>query len=62
LARNKCDVNSRRDGNDLNRYNGQGFEYTPEVGNHHGTFQQRADPYPRRGDIDYPDVGERFLS
>ena len=61
MPRNKCDVNSRRDGNDLNRYNERGFRNTPEVGNHCGTYQQRADLYPCRGDIDYSDVGERFL-
>jgi len=38
-----------------------GLSNTPEIGNHHGTFQQRADLYPHRGDLDYPDVGERFL-
>ena len=56
MPRNKCDVNFRRDGN-----NERALQYTPEVGNHRGTFQQRADLYPRRDDIDYPDVGERFL-
>jgi len=56
LHRNKCDVNFRRDGN-----NERAFQYTPEVGNHRGTYQQRADLYPRRGDMDYLDVGERFL-
>jgi len=56
LHRNKCDVNFRRDGN-----NERAFQYTPKVGNHRGTYQQRADLYPCRGDIDYPDVGERFL-
>ena len=57
LHRNKCDVNFRRDGNNV-----RAFQYTPEVGNHRGTYQQRADLYPCRGDIDYPDVGERFLA
>ena len=61
LPRNKCDVNFCRDGNDLNRYNERGFQNTPAVGNHRGTYQQRADLNPRRGDIDFPDVGERFL-
>jgi len=56
LHQNTCDVNFRRDGN-----NERALQYTPEVGKHRGTFQQDADLYPRRGDIDYPDVGERFL-
>jgi len=56
LHRNKRDVNFRQDGN-----NEMAFQYTPKVGNHRGTYQQRADLYPRRGDIDYPDVGGRFL-
>ena len=30
LPRNKCDVNSRRDGNNLNRYYERGFQYTPK--------------------------------
>jgi len=55
LHRNKCGVNFRRVGN-----NETAFQYTPEVGNYRGTYRQRADLYPRRGDIDFPDVGERF--
>jgi len=56
LHRNKCDVKFRRDGN-----NERAFQYTHEVGNHRGTYQQHANLYPRRGDIDYLGVGERFL-